>query len=308
MYNIEEIVAKVGGKDYIKQLIEVEGYNQQEVLKVLGVVTSSRIVAKKFIDYCGAVIPYPKVSNTLSRKWMIKWGLIGGRYWEDDWLVEQTLEKLSNPIINIAGKSIRFNVSMWGHPSANKDSYQVRAHQVLWELVHECYLPEGSEIGMLDNDFSNLTSDNIYLRTTEERKSFYSTGERNHFYTGTPRYTNYTREWDRISKKYKSSTSKCEICSSEYNLNIHHIISYWLFDDNDIRVHDFNNLLTVCDSCHGKLHQRNTSIVPHISEMKYKNLLELLESLKSQVPDSLLETLRSVEKQLGLTDNQQPSI
>jgi hypothetical protein len=47
--------------------------------------------------------------------------------------------------------------------------------------------------------------------------------------------------------------------------------------------------------------------VPHISEMKYKNLLELLGSLKSQVPDALMETYKDVEKQLGLTDNQQPS-
>ena len=55
------------------------------------------------------------------------------------------------------------------------------------------------------------------------------------------------------------------------------------------------------------IHQQNTSIVPHISETKYKNLLELLESLKSQVPDALMETYKDVEKQLGLTDNQQPS-
>jgi hypothetical protein len=57
----------------------------------------------------------------------------------------------------------------------------------------------------------------------------------------------------------------------------------------------------------GTIHQQNTTIVPHISEMKYKNLLELLESLKSQVPDALMETYKDVEKQLGLTDNQQPS-
>jgi len=66
-------------------------------------------------------------------------------------------------------------------------------------------------------------------------------------------------------------------------------------------------LLCVCDTCHGTIHQHNTSIVPHISEMKYKNLLELLGSLKSQVPDALMETYKDVEKQLGLTDNQQPS-
>jgi hypothetical protein len=308
MYNIEELVNKAGGKDFIKSLVEKEGYTQQEVLKVLGVKTTSRITAKKFLDYCEAIIPYPKVSNQTSRKWMIRWNLCEGRYWEDEWLVEQVYEKLSHPIKNIAGKSIRYNISMWGHPNANKDSYQVRAHQILWELVNECYLPEGYEIGMLDNDYSNLSIENIFLRTTEERKSFYATGERNFFYTGTPRHINYTRGWSRLSKKYKLNNTRCEICNSENNLNIHHIISYWLFDENDIRVHSEINLLTVCDSCHGKIHQRNTSIVPHISEMKYKNLLELLESLKSQVPDSLMETLRSVEKQLGLTDNQQPSI
>ncbi len=33
----------------------------------------------------------------------------------------------------------------------------------------------------------------------------------------------------------------------------------------------------------------------------------MLETLKSQVPDALMETYKDVEKQLGLTDNQQPS-
>ena len=60
-------------------------------------------------------------------------------------------------------------------------------------------------------------------------------------------------------------------------------------------------------SCHGHIHQNNTQIVPHISVTKYKKLLELLESLKSQVPDALMETYKDVEKQLGLTDNQQLS-
>lgn len=307
MYNIEEIINKAGGKDYIKNLIELEGYSQQEVLKILGINTTSRVTYKKFVDYCGAIIPYPKVSNPSSRKWMIRWTTCKNKYWEDDWLVEQTIEKLSHPIKNITGKSTRYSISMWGHPNANKDSNQVRAHQILWELVNECYLPEGYEIGVLDNDFSNITIDNLFLRTTVERKSFYATGERNYFYTGAPRYTSYTRGWSRISKKYRNENSICKVCSSKDNLNIHHIISYWLFNENDTRVHCEDNLLTVCDRCHGKIHQNNTSIVPHISEMKYKNLLELLESLKSQVPDSLMETLKSVEKQLGLTDNQQPS-
>jgi hypothetical protein len=306
MYNVEKIVEQAGGKEYIKSLIEDEGYSQTEVQKVLEISTSSRITYKKFVDYCGAVIPFPKVSG-LSRKWMIQWSKNGVEYWNDDFLVEQTLEKLEHPILNIAGKSSRYNISMWGHPQANKDSHQVRAHQVVWELDNECFLPEGAEIEAVDGNYLNLDITNLKLRLTADRKSFYSSGERNHFYTGAQRYSNYSRGWNRKSKAYREQVGACEICKDTNSLNAHHIISYWLFDDNDSRVHDRYNLLCVCDKCHGTLHQHNTTIVPHISETKYKNLLELLGSLKSQVPDALMETYKDVEKQLGLTDNQQPS-
>jgi hypothetical protein len=307
MYNVEKIVEESGGKSYIKSLIEDEGYSQQEIQKILGITTSSRITYKKFVDYCQAVIPFPKVSNQSSRKWMIRWTKNGTEYWNDQYLVDETLQKLSNPILNKTGTSKRYNISMWGHPNANEDSYQVRAHQIVWELDNECFLPEGHEVEAIDGNFLNLDITNLRARLTVDRKSFYSSGERNHFYTGVQRYVNYSRGWTRKSKIYREKIGKCEICSSLNNLNSHHIISYWLFEETDIRVHSDNNLLCVCDSCHGTIHQQNTTIVPHISEMKYKNLLELLESLKSQVPDALMETYKDVEKQLGLTDNQQPS-
>jgi hypothetical protein len=307
MYNVEKIVEQAGGKDYIKYLIEDEGYSQQEIQKILGIATSSRITYKKFVDYCNAVIPFPAISNQRSRKWMIRWTKYGTEYWKDEYLVSETIAKLATPILNKAGKSSRYSISMWGHPNANKDSHQVRAHQIIWELDNECFLPPGYEVEAIDGNFLNLDITNLRARLSTERKSFYSSGERNHFYTGAQRYVNYSRGWVRKSKNYRQKIGKCEICNTPENLNTHHIISYWLFDDNDLRVHDENNLLCVCDSCHGSIHQQNTSIVPHISEMKYKNLLELLESLKSQVPDSLMETYKDVEKQLGLTDNQQPS-
>jgi hypothetical protein len=307
MYNIEEIVEQAGGKDYIRSLIEDEGLPQQEVLKVLGISTTSRITYKKFVTYCEATIPFPKVANPLSRKWMIRWTRYGSQYWQDEFLVAETLNKLSNPILNKAGKALRYNISMWGHPNANNDSHQVRAHQIVWELDNECFLPEGYEVEVIDGNYLNLDVTNLRVRSSTERKSFYASGERNYFYTGVPRYINYTRGWYRKSKSYRQKIGKCEICSATNNLNAHHIISYWIFDDNDLRAHSENNLLCLCDTCHGIVHQKNTSIVPHISEMKYKNLLELLESLKSQVPDALMETYKDVEKQLGLTDNQQPS-
>jgi hypothetical protein len=307
MYNVEKIVEQAGGKAYIKSLIEDEGYSQQEVQDILGITTSSRITYKKFVDYCQAVIPFPKVTNQSSRKWMIRWTKNGTEYWNDEFLVSEIITKLQNPILNKAGKFLRYNISMWGHPNANKDSYQVRAHQIVWELDNECFLPDGYEVEALDGNFLNLDIANLKARLSVDRKSFYSSGERNHFYTGVQRYVNYSRGWNRKSKVYREKIGCCEICGNCSNLNSHHIISYWLFDDTDTRVHNETNLLCVCDSCHGTIHQQNTTIVPHISEMKYKNLLELLESLKSQVPDALMETYKDVEKQLGLTDNQQPS-
>lgn len=307
MYDIEKIINKAGGKEYIKFLVEEEGYSQKQVQEVLGINTTSRVTYKKFIDYCEITIPFPKVSNIESRKWMIRWSKYGNSYWNDEYLVEKTLKKLESPILNVAGKTQRYHISMWGHPNANTDSHQVKAHQIVWELANECFLPQYHEVEPIDGNFLNLDIANLRTRLTTERKSFYSSGDKNHFYSGTARYINYTRGWSRISKNYRLIHNKCEICGCSNNLNVHHIISYWLFDDNDIQVHNKNNLLCVCDSCHGKIHQSNTYIVPHISEMKYKNLLELLESLKSQVPESLMETYKDVEKQLGLTGNQQPS-
>lgn len=306
-YDIEKVVKLVGGKDYIKYLVEEEGYSQQEVQAVLGIKTSSRVTYSKFLKYCDAVIPFPKVSNRASRKWMIRWTKMGHEYWNDIFLVEAILDKLKTPILNNAGKSSRYNISMWGHPNANKDSHQIRAHQVVWELTNETFLPPGHEVEAIDGNFLNLDITNLRLRASSDRKSHYASGDKNHFYTGTARYTNYTRGWKRKSKEYREAVPYCEVCQAIECLNVHHIISYWLFDDNDERVHTQDNLFCVCDKCHGQIHQNNLTIVPHISEMRYTNLLELLESLKSQVPDTLMETYKDVEKQLGLTDNQQPS-
>ena len=308
MYNYEKLIEDAGGKEYIKNLIEEEGITYPEIRNLMNIPKASGITCKNIVNHCNAVIPFPKVSNRASRKWMIRWCKFGSTYWQDDYLTEQIYDKLTRPILNKAGKSERYNISMWGHPSANKDSYQIRAHQVIWELNNECFLPKGYEVYPINDNFLNLDFDNFSSRTTTERLSLYSSGERNYFYTGTPRYVNYTRGWNRISKEYKMYINNiCEICSNTEHLNTHHIISYWLFSEEDKRVHSFDNLLCVCDVCHGHIHQRNKQIVPHISVTKYKKLLELLESLKSQVPNTLMETYKDVEKQLGLTDNQQLS-
>jgi outer membrane lipopolysaccharide assembly protein LptE/RlpB len=96
------------------------------------------------------------------------------------------------------------------------------------------------------------------------------------------------------------------MCTNSIDLVVHHIINYHLFAEFAI-ANSEQNLMTLCRSCHTKLHLNNTNIKAHIEETQYSKLLELLETLKSQVPESLMETYKDVEKQLGLTDNQQPS-
>lgn len=308
-YDIKNLVYCAGGPEHIKKLIEEEAYTRKDIFAVLGIQSTSGVMYQKIVELCQATIPFPKVTNPDSRKWMIRWTKNGTKYWTDDYLVEAILDKLERPILNIAGKAKRYNISVWGHPDANKDSFQIRAHQIVWEIVNEQFLPQGYEVEAIDGNFLNLDITNLKLRKVTDRLSFYSSGNKNHFYTGAPKSYNYTRGWDRLSANYREKIAKCEMCAStaKESLVVHHIISYWLFSDTDSRVHEETNLLCLCRSCHAKLHQNSTLVVPHISEMKYKNLLELLETLKSQVSDSNREIYCDVEKQLGLTDNQQPS-
>lgn len=56
---------------------------------------------------------------------------------------------------------------MWGHPRANKDSHQVRAHEIVWELDNEMFLPEGYEVEARDGNYLNLSVDNLTVRTTQ---------------------------------------------------------------------------------------------------------------------------------------------
>lgn len=308
MYNFDELVKDKGNKEKLEELINEHGYGQNDLLEYLGIKTSSRITAQNLLKHFNLKIKYT-ASSKESRKWMVLWDRCGNEYWNNTFLKETLLFRLKNPIINKTKSSIRGRVSAWGHPRANTKSHQIAAHEILWEIHNECYLPEGYEVYPLDGNFLNLTIENFKIRTSISRKSLYASGEKNYFYTGTQRYVNYTRGWNRISKQKRLINPVCELCNknSENSVNVHHIISYWLFDENDLRVHSDINLLSLCDSCHGKVHQQNINLTPLLSVTRCNELLELLESLKSQVSESLMETYLDVEKQLGLTGNQQRS-
>jgi thymidylate synthase ThyX len=56
------------------------------------------------------------------------------------------------------------------------------------------------------------------------------------------------------SEYQKNIKNNCEICNTSKNLEVHHI-------DENRKNHNPNNLLTVCESCHLRLHSKNLNIL-----------------------------------------------
>ena len=309
-YHIEQIVDSFG-KDKLLDLIFTEGIGQVEMHQVLGISKStSRISAavyKRIYNYIGIKeLPY-KLLRKEDKKFQLALDKYMPNYWESNYLVTELLDRLSNPSLNIAEDRFRCVISFPRHPKSNLTSKQIKAHIVAWELYNRQYVPDNHWVVPKDGDYLNLEEDNLVLVNTTEYKS-------NHFKgTGNPAYLHgkYAKPrlggWSVISKNKILQDKACRICKSDNMLIVHHIISYHLFNK-PLEANQDINLITLCRHCHGCVHGKSLSIKQVlISEMRYSKLIELLETLKSQVPDSLMETYRDVEKQLGLTDNQQPS-
>lgn len=303
-YNKEKLIEKVGGKLELKRLIEKECITYDKLRELFDTPVMSSRVMKNILDLCDATIPYPRLKPE-ARKWKVEWENTDGEYWKSNYIVDILNNRLKTPTINTTGISKRYVISCDGHPR----KFQVKAHIILWEIHNKRYLDRKEEVHPIDGDFLNLDIDNWELTTERKRKSNNSKGSSNHFYidgSTMGKSINYDRGWSGISKMMRDDNN-CMNCDTKHSLAVHHIIPYRIFDKDDYNVHDINNLLVLCSSCHGKVHQNTIQIKPLISEMKYEKLLELLETLKSQASDTNMETLLDIEKQLGQTDNQQPS-
>jgi hypothetical protein len=305
MYDREKLVQKIGGPDKLRELIEVECITYEELNKLFETPNMSRRVSKSILDLYGIKIPYPRLT-TEQRKWKVQWEYYNGEYWKSNFIVKTLKERLKFPIINYTGNTKRYVVACKGHPRASSAN-QVKAHIVLWELHNKRYLEKGEEVSPIDKDFTNLSISNFLLTSETERKSKNSSGIKNHFYVNGSAINssiNYKGNWEKLSKEFRKSNNSCKICEIKNNLVVHHIIYYRLFRDK-VEAHNKSNLITLCNSCHGKIHSKTIKLPVGVTQ--HGKLLELLETLKSQVPDTDMETLLDIEKQLELTDNQQPS-
>jgi HNH endonuclease len=306
-----EMALSIYGYDNAKKLI-MGGCTQVELHKALNLSQSnSRLNANVYQNINSILgiteVPYKK-DPPLMRKFKLEQDRVNGRYWESEYIVEHLLEKLNRPIVNMSGKVKRLVISCPRHPKADPVSNQIKAHIIVWEICNEMFIPEGYWVVPVDGDYTNLDVANLELRTIISVQSANSSGTNNPMYQHGFALRHKKGGWGTISKNLLNNNSSCTMCK-EYkssSMSVHHIINYHLFL-NPVEAHNTINLMVLCQSCHTKIHQNNTNIKALIEVTQYSKLLELLETLKSQVPDTLIEIYRDVEKQLGLTDNQQLS-
>lgn len=63
----------------------------------------------------------------------------------------------------------------------------------------------------------------------------------------------YYREARRKHKHLNDGVDECYVCGGEYGLNTHH-------RDGDLTNNYFWNLITLCNSCHGKVHHPEANV------------------------------------------------
>lgn len=312
-YNVEKAIDDFGGKAELLSLLSNKGFNQVELHKLLKLSNSDKRLGaniyKRIYKYLGIEgLPYANLRSEV-KTLMLQLDKHLPNYWESDYIVTYLINKLNNPTLNIADNRIRAVINFPRHPKSNKDSNQVKAHVISWELHHKQYVPDNHWVIPIDDDYLNLDPTNLELVNTTEYKSSRFSGEGNPSYLHGQSRRPKLGGWFKTAYDYRIENCECKLCGSkeQSDLVVHHIINYRLFN-NPIDAHSRDNLITLCNVCHPLVHYHKLSIVQVlISEMRYSKLIELLETLKSQVPDTLMETYRDVEKQLGLTDNQQPS-
>lgn len=66
-----------------------------------------------------------------------------------------------------------------------------------------------------------------------------------------------SQKWKDIKNAHLMQYPICQICNKELAEDVHHIQTFLIDNDIDLKkAFDSDNLLSVCKSCHGKLHSK----------------------------------------------------
>jgi|APHM01.1.fsa_nt_gi HNH endonuclease. len=83
----------------------------------------------------------------------------------------------------------------------------------------------------------------------------------------------YGPSWpEKREQALKRDGHKCRICGDEDSPNVHHIKRRRLFEDPD-DANTLDNMITLCNSCHGKCEGRWTDCTPDELEQKAQSLI-----------------------------------
>lgn len=67
-----------------------------------------------------------------------------------------------------------------------------------------------------------------------------------------------SEKWKDIKNAHLMQYPICEICNKELAEDVHHISTFLINNSIDIeKAFDYDNLMSVCKRCHGKLHNKN---------------------------------------------------
>lgn len=306
-----QLIIKLENLKNLKTLVEEELYSAKDICNFLELPEEKNTIRNinSYLRRYKIKSPYPKITDRNSRI-IEKYKSKVPEWWNHPKLKTVIEFKLKNNlVINYADKDkkiARYVISVKYHPRASSAN-QVKAHIILWELHNKQLFPDNYVMIPKDGNFLNLNIDNFDVMSNEEYRSITATGKRNHFYTtGSKSGVCYKGGWKTISKKFLQTNTSCEICgcSNKYKLNVHHIISYYLFDKSK-DAHFLENLICLCDSCHQNLHLGKLNLLGILSEKIRLKLLKLLETLKEKFKndDKLLLvnfSIKSISSQADL--------
>jgi 5-methylcytosine-specific restriction endonuclease McrA len=67
-------------------------------------------------------------------------------------------------------------------------------------------------------------------------------------------YNKYIGNWNRNRERaLERDGHRCQVCSNEEDLHVHHITPVVEFDGDDPEMHAVDNLVTLCSTCHPKV-------------------------------------------------------
>lgn len=131
-------------------------------------------------------------------------------------------------------------------------------------VIKKC---EGCDIEMI------LTPYEFHVKKFCSHKCFwnYNQGENNSSYRGfSSRYRGPNWETQR-KLQLMNDSYRCFLCKSENELNVHHIEPFALFDDYE-DANQLENLITLCNKCHGEVETQYNKLYPDINNRKIPNI------------------------------------